>query len=372
MNEKPSQTAVPTPFLSEDEIALLKRTLLVKFPEDQQLTFVRICQRTKLDPFVKQIYPTTRYTKIGKGQDAERVATLVTVTGIMGLCALAERTGNYDGCIMAWSGKDGVWRPEWLSDEFPEAARCTVFHKQRTHPEIGIARWGGFAGQIYNYQSKQWELSDFWIRMPEYMLGKCAKALALRGAFPDQMSNVYIREELDSNITDAEETEQLPADEAKYTAARAREAKDKLEHPEEYVTSGPAQETAAQVTEEAFEEDKVPPKPVAPPPVAAGPHEPAAAPATADDIPFPPEPQAEPPWKTHVILGLRHPKYFKKMIGELGLMPDPASPVGDLKTLEDQWIPQVRKKWAEASEEQKQDVNMLEAALAYYKMAKPW
>jgi len=56
--------ATSLPFLSEEEIALLKRTVLSKFPEDEQMTFIRICERTKLDPFSKQIHATKRYTKV--------------------------------------------------------------------------------------------------------------------------------------------------------------------------------------------------------------------------------------------------------------------------------------------------------------------
>ena len=51
---------------------------------------------------------------------------------------------------------------------------------------------------------------------------------------------------------------------------------------------------------------------------------------------------------------------------------NPALSQPELQVLEEQWIPAVRKKWAEASDEQKQDVAMLEAALAYHKMEKPW
>jgi phage recombination protein Bet len=367
MNEK---SPTVTPFLSDKEVELLKRNMLSKFPEDQQETFIRVCQRTKLDPFTKQIYPTQRYQKIRDADSGQtrKVPTLVTVTGIMGLCAIAERTGNYDGCVMAWAGKDGVWRDAWLSDQYPEAARCTVYHKGRTHPEVAIARWGGFAGTAYNYETKTWEITDFWAKMPDYMLGKCAKAAALRGAFPDQLSNVYIREELDSDLTDSEETEQIPSDEAKYAESRAREAKDRLEHPDQYVTSGPAQQTPTQATEPAFEEDKVPPKPVAPPAAAplagAAAAVPEAVQPPADDLDMGPLPPPEPPWKAHQILGLRHVKYYKKAIGEL------TKP--ELTVLEEQWIPAVRNKWTEASDEQKKDVNMLEAALAYHKAEKPW
>src|SRR6267142_2722850 len=114
-------------FLSKEEVALLKRTMLSKFPEDEAETFIRICQRTRLDPFTKQVYATRRYNKVKDDSgDTKKVPTLVAVTGIMGLTAVADRTHDYDGCEIFWSSKDGEWKSEWLADEVPEAAKCIV------------------------------------------------------------------------------------------------------------------------------------------------------------------------------------------------------------------------------------------------------
>jgi phage recombination protein Bet len=388
-----------TDFLSAEEVALLKRTMLKTFPADEQESFIRTCQRTRLDPFVKQIHATRRYQKVRDDSgETKKVPTLVTVTGIMGLCAVADRTGNYDGCEIFWCGPDGVWKSEWVSDEFPAAAKCIVYHKQRTKPEVAIARWASYVGQTYNYQTKQWEVSDFWARMPDYMLGKVSKAAALRGAFPDQTSGVYIHEELDSNIT---ETEEVSADEEKIAYNQRREAELKAE-----VASGavPGVKWVEQKTghrpapEEALEpglpQDQIPEKPKKVPspvpPKAAPAPSPVASPATvaeqkrepafgqqlkedysqqpvpaSDELDMTPAPPpAEPPWKSHVILGLRHAKFHKRKIGELNQ--------AELAIIENQWLPKIREQWDAASDEQRLDAERFEAAIAFYKMAKPW
>jgi phage recombination protein Bet len=386
------------PFLSTEEVALLKRTQLSKFAEDEQETFIRICQRTKLDPFTRQIYATRRYQTVrDENGERKKVPTLVAVTGIMGLCALAERTHDYDGCEISWSSKNGEWKGEWLADEVPEAAKCIVYHKHRKFPEVGIARWGSYAGQAWNNQTKAWEITEFWSKMPDYMLAKCAKAQALRGAFPDQLSNVYIREELESNITEAEhETVTIPADEQKIADNRKKEeaikASGKFQVVEEIPPSQP-KPTPEQMAE-PIEPHKIPPKPeIAPqprPPQPTMTTPPAAEPRA--DAPLGPEPaisgasdlmesftgsqpgiatsqeagdgQQPPPWRDHVILGVTHAKFHKRKIGDLNQ--------AELQVIENQWLPAIREQWDDATDAQRADARAFESAIAYHKMQKPW
>jgi phage recombination protein Bet len=390
----------PPDFLSKEQIEVLKRTMLKQFPEDERETFIITCQLTHLNPFTKQIYATRRYQKVRDDSgETKKVPTLVTVAGIMGLCAVADRTGNYDGCEIFWCASDGIWKSEWVSDEFPTAAKCIVYHKKRVKPEIAIARWSSYAGQTYNYTTKQWEVSDFWARMPDYMLGKVAKAAALRGAFPDQTGGVYIHEELDSNIT---ETVQPSTDEEKIAYNQRREAEIKAE-----VSAGAVagvkwveqqkpgiQPTPQEALEPGLPQDRIPEKPKkasspvppkaahAPSPVASSAtvaeekREPAfaqqlkedysqqQAPATDELDMTPAPPPAEPPWKSHVIMGLKHAKFHKRKIGELNQ--------AELAIIENQWIPAIREQWENANDAQRLDSQMFEAAIAFYKMAKPW
>jgi phage recombination protein Bet len=392
------QTPVPD-FLSKEECELLKKTVLKAFPADEQESFLRICQRTKLDPFVKQIYATKRYQKVrDENGNVKKVPTLVPVTGIMGLCAVADRTGHYEGCEIFWSGPDGIWKSEWLSDEYPAAAKCVVHRKGRTHPEVAIARWFSYVGQNWDADKRQWVTSEFWDKMPDYMLGKVSKAAALRGAFPDPLSNVFIREELDSNISDAEaETEAIPADEAKIAENQRRDEQDKKAPPPgvKIIQGTGKKPTPPEALEPALEQDKIPakPKPTSAPakpvPVAVSKAE---VPDTSDDLdmsspgsaPGPAEeqePAAQPlsseavaagavvpesaaPWREHVIMGVQHVKFFKRRVGELNAV--------ELGIIENQWLPTVRQQWEDATEAQRADANAFEAAIAYGKMAKPW
>jgi phage recombination protein Bet len=393
-------TPVPD-FLSHEECELLKRTLLKAFPEDEQQAFIRICQRTKLDPFVKQIYATKRYQKVrDENGNVKKVPTLVPVCGILGLCAVADRTGNYDGCEISWSGPDGTWKDEWLSEEYPAAAKCVVHRKGRQHPEVAIARWFSYVGQNWDADKRQWVTSEFWDKMPDYMLGKVAKAAALRGAFPDPLSNVFIREELDSNLSD--ETEAIPTDEAKVAENQRRDEETKKRPPAgvRIIEGTGKKPSPAEALEPGLEQDKIPakPKPTSAPakpvPVAVSKATASEVPDTSDDDldmsspglapgdvqeqePAAQTPSGEAmaagaaapvesaaPWREHVIMGVQHVKFFKRKVGELNAV--------ELGIIENQWLPTVRQQWEDATEAQRADANAFEAAIAYGKMAKPW
>ena len=371
MNDKhPSEE-----FLSPDDIAVLKRTLLQGYTEDEQESFIRLCQRTLLDPFSKQIYATRRWVKKGDS----KVPTLVPVTSVIGLTAIAARTGEYDGCTIQWAGKDGIWKDEWLDEEFPSAAKCVVFHKGRSHPEVGIANWAGYCGQSYNNATKRWEVSEFWERLGAFMLGKCSKAQALRGAFPDQCSNLYISEELQGGISEVDQHD----DEAKIEANRKKE--------EELLKKAKAE--GVRVVENKAKTKPTPAEAAAPapepPPITGnvpGPAvtaQPAQAPAVPQEPPDdldmspsqPPQPpsaegpagppaESAKPWADHVIQGLKNPKFLNRKVGDL-------SPV-ELQAIESQWLPKVRAVWEQVNSLQRSDAEAFEAAIAYSKMEKPW
>lgn len=368
-------------FLSADEIALLKRTMLSKFAEDEQESFVRLCQRTRLDPFTKQVYATKRYQKERQNGEYKKVPVLVPVTGIQGLTAVADRSGQYDGCEIHWCGPDGVWKEEWLSLDPPAAARCKVYHKNRHRPEVAIARWDGYAATQWDNDSKRWILTDFWQRMPDYMLGKCAKAAALRGAFPDQLSNLYIREELDSQITeaDAESAADIAAERLKEARDKAQLAADlrdeKSAHSAPQSVLGPATPPPQQPPRDEGDID-FGPSGVLPPP-AQWPTQPAPPPPPLSVVPsVSAETQTEVQtavaesapdptwWKEHVIRGVEHPRFKGKKIGELQK--------AEMSMIELQWIPAVREGWEDATDLQRDDFKAFEAAVAFYQIQRPW
>jgi phage recombination protein Bet len=156
-----------------EQTQLISTTIAPGCSGDELRLFAYACQRTGLDPFSKQIYAIKRGGK------------MTIQAGIDGLRAIAERTGELDGSATEWCGEDGQWTDVWLSSKPPAAAKTTIWRKGSQHAFIGVARFADYnAGQ------------GLWSKMPAAMIAKCSEALALRKAFPANLSGVYSADEM--------------------------------------------------------------------------------------------------------------------------------------------------------------------------------
>lgn len=106
----------------------------------QMALFGEVCQRTGLDPFLRQCYliPT------GRG--------LAIHIGVDGLRLIGQRTGAITGVETFWCGPDGEWRDVWLADKPPAAAKVIVYRGGRPFPAVVTYR--EFAGRSPNWQEK--------------------------------------------------------------------------------------------------------------------------------------------------------------------------------------------------------------------------
>jgi hypothetical protein len=135
--------------------------------------------------------------------------------GIDGLRSIAERTGQLDGSETLWCGDDGVWADVWLGSKPPAAAKTTIWRKGAGHPFTGVARFADYnAGQ------------GLWSKMGATMIAKCSEALALRKAFPADLSGVYSTDEMDQAVEPVIVTSIAPAgDDKVFNAGKAAIAK---------------------------------------------------------------------------------------------------------------------------------------------------
>lgn len=142
--------------------------------------------RTGLDPFARQIYMIERWTKDGPRQTIQ--------TGIDGFRLIARRAtdarnGTFGYLPTEWCGRDGLWRDVWLDNTPPAAAKVTVVRDGAHFPAVALFT-------EYAQTNKQGQPTQMWATKGALMLAKCAEALALRKAFPQDLSGLYTGDEM--------------------------------------------------------------------------------------------------------------------------------------------------------------------------------
>ena len=154
--------------------------------------FFHESKRTGLDPFARQIHMIGRNTKNPRTDKWETKFTIQT--GIDGYRLIADRADRADGGYREyedtqWCGPDGVWADVWTSDEPPVAARVVVLRSGRRFP--AVARY-----QSYVQTKRDGSPNSIWAGRAAEQLEKCAEALALRKAYPRDLSGIYTDAEM--------------------------------------------------------------------------------------------------------------------------------------------------------------------------------
>lgn len=201
----PSLTTQSTPTAltawDDSQIAIIKQQIAKGCSDGELALFGQVCQRTGLDPFSRQIYAISRGGK------------MTIQVSIDGFRTIAARSKLYGGSTTEWCGDDGVWRDVWLSANPPAAAKTTVCRIGSPMPFTGVARFGAY----------QQSSNALWRSMPEVMIGKVSEALALRKAFPAELSGLYSSEEMDQ--ADSASTTKLEVVQPKAIAPYSKDIK---------------------------------------------------------------------------------------------------------------------------------------------------
>jgi phage recombination protein Bet len=170
----------PTMEFSSVQIQLLRDTIAQGCDPNEFALFLEIAKLKRLDPFNGQIRPVKRWdSNLGR----EKMTVQV---GIDGYRVIGSRTGDLAGIDDATYDSEDGDHPKW--------ARVTVYRYGRGDekvPYTATARWGE-----YVQKKKDGTPNSMWLKMPFLMLGKVAEALALRKAFPDELSGIYTNEEM--------------------------------------------------------------------------------------------------------------------------------------------------------------------------------
>jgi phage recombination protein Bet len=156
---------------NNEQIVLIKSQIAKDCTDDELQLFLYQCKQTGLNPLTRQIYAIKRGNK------------MTIQTSIDGFRVIAERSGNY-------AGQD---EPIWENDEKGFPIKCTVRvykftpnFEQRYCAGVGVAHFKEYYPNPQMLQKT----------MPHTMIAKVAEALALRKAFPQDLSGLYTGDEI--------------------------------------------------------------------------------------------------------------------------------------------------------------------------------
>ena len=154
---------------TNDQVELIKRQIANGCNDDELKLFLYQCKRTGLDPLTRQIYAI------------KRAGRMTIQTSIDGFRVIAERSGTY-------AGQD---EPTWTYKADGTIEKCVVkvfrFRGDIRYPAgVGVAFFAEYYPNPVNLQKT----------LAHTMIAKVAEALALRKAFPQDLSGIYTADEM--------------------------------------------------------------------------------------------------------------------------------------------------------------------------------
>lgn len=196
MTEIVKQESVLAEYNTE-QIEILKTQIAKGCNNEELKYYLTICKHLDLNPFNRQIYALKRRTWNSDKQAYDEHLTVQM--GIDGFRLIAERTGKYAGSDEPVYTFDTNWKLE----------KATVTVKKLIWGQIvettAPAYYEEYVQTYKDKKTQQMIPNSQWIKMPRLMLGKCAEALALRKAFPQELSGVYSEDEVGTMESHAEE-----------------------------------------------------------------------------------------------------------------------------------------------------------------------
>ena len=172
-------------------------------PDVEIRRFLHVAEKSGLDPLSNQLHLVPRW------DNKAQTYNWTVQTGIDGFRLVAARTGEQ-------GGNDEAVFEGTVNGKYPEKCTFTVYRINQgiRCPYPATARWAeyypGDGGEGFMWRNK-----------PHIMLEKCTEALSNRRAFPQELSGLYIKEEMESGDAAQDRREATPAEEVTQQPKRA-------------------------------------------------------------------------------------------------------------------------------------------------------
>lgn len=213
---------LPQNGMNQRELALVKRTVAADTTDDEFNIFANYCKTLGLNPLRRQIYALV----YNKNDPKKRKMSIIVA--IDGFRSVAARSGNYrpDDEEPRYEYADTAKSPTNPLGLVKAVVKVWQFSHGQWFPVTAAAYWDEYAPVKEEWSEGEdgkrrpngkKTLDGKWPTMGRVMLAKCAEALALRKAWPEDFSNVYAPEEMDRASEDM-----LPAEAAAAGAVNER------------------------------------------------------------------------------------------------------------------------------------------------------
>lgn len=177
------------PTWTREQVDLIKNTVARGTSDDELKLFLETCRVRRLNPLLRQIYAIMRRQMV----DGQWKQVMTIQTSIDGFRLNAERSGHYAGQLGPFFSEDGEkWTDCWIKSTPPKVAKVGILRHDFKEPLWAMARF-----DAYCPRDNSGHPTGLWGKMPDGQIAKCAEALGLRRAFPEENGGLYIAEEMD-------------------------------------------------------------------------------------------------------------------------------------------------------------------------------
>lgn len=232
MNQVAVRQAEPNYLIPQQLKDIYMKTVFNGLTEDEAVVAYRLAKRRNLDVEAKQIFFVPYTDKQGR-------RSVVSQTSIDGFRLIASKSGKYGGSVdpkLTVKFKDGtkavLSHEEYDPSEIDHiiSGTISVINTDFPQPQTATALFKSYCKQ-YNGNP-----TGLWATMPDVMILKCAEALALRKAFPQDLSGIYTSDEMEQAKNDNSFNTEVSASLASPPKTKLKDFKPKhIEQKEEVV-----------------------------------------------------------------------------------------------------------------------------------------